>query len=1181
MPSHPLLNWLPIAATVWLFLLSHIRPASSGPVSMANQTCDVVVDAGPDTSLCPPGGLVQLNGSFTGNAVAWQWFPVAGLSDPSSLTPEANVSGDVTYTLTVFAHDTSAPNLVVNGDFETGNSAFSTDYTYVMDQPGFQMEMFPEGTYTVINNPNLVHTGFSACSDHTGNGGNMIVVNGAANFQDIWCQTISVEANAFYNFSAWVASVNPASPAQLQFSINGQPIGDIFTATSALCVWQPFNAVWSSGNATSAEICILNLNTQPSGNDFALDDISFIELCSATDEVEIQIIQETAPFPVITGPEDLCSGALASYVATFADTMGILSYEWTTAGGALLMGGQGTDSATVLWDGSGEICLEVGTLCDSSQTCFQVATHDPPDFPEINGPDFLCFGETTTFLTNDDPLVDSIAWYLPPGMELLEGASTTTIAVLWNSSASGDLCIEVFNGCGSTIACLPIETESNEPSTLDTTICSGTTFFVNGTEYGEANLYGEELMQSQNGCDSLVVVVVNVSQPDTIQILTTSCVPADTGTSIQVIPGTICDTILIINTLLVESDTTLLALTTCNPLDTGTTITLLTNEDGCDSLVMTHVTFSPSDSTWIEANTCTAADSGSISQHFQNMFGCDSIVTTTLVYRPTDTTWLMSGSCVPADTGISETLLSNQWGCDSLIIRESYLLASDTTSILSFVCAVQDSGTTQTLFVNAAGCDSLVIGKRVYAGSDTTFVTQYSCLPADTGVAVQVGPNMAGCDSVVVTMTTLLDPALCTIDMQVELAQPDCAEDPAILQVTPLAGLPPFYIHWEHTETGTTGAIDVDSLTAQAVELWQGGTYTVTLNSANGLQTATQVTVSTPQPLSITAMVLTDYGGYQVSCPSSADGAVAVEILQGGTPPLSVLWADGDTTRSVVSLAAGTYRVTITDARGCQAVDSVSLTAPSPVDVEIAVDNVSCYGAADGFIRVGNLSGGVAPYEITLDSLMVTGTEFHDLSPGSYLLQVADQNGCDTVVPIDITEPPELWIDLGPDTTIFPGESLLLTAEAFAISAAPSIIWDPPVCAGCQELQVAPAITTLYTAELQDIYGCSVRDSVLVRVINDVQVYAPNVFSPNGDGINDIFHLQTNLGITVLESLRVFNRWGEMVFEKIQATTTEADGWDGTMNGSPLPPGVYVYTAQLVTRSGQVLSLSGDVTLIR
>src|SRR5687767_13656612 len=90
--------------------------------------CDLIVDAGPDTSVCYPGGVLTLMGSVTGNALYTQWMPSSGLSNPFILNPVAAITGPITYTLTAYGIDPDSPNLVVNGDFELGNTGFTSDY---------------------------------------------------------------------------------------------------------------------------------------------------------------------------------------------------------------------------------------------------------------------------------------------------------------------------------------------------------------------------------------------------------------------------------------------------------------------------------------------------------------------------------------------------------------------------------------------------------------------------------------------------------------------------------------------------------------------------------------------------------------------------------------------------------------------------------------------------------------------------------------------------------------------------------------------------------------------------------------------------------------------------------------------------------------------------------------------
>jgi gliding motility-associated-like protein len=165
----------------------------------------------------------------------------------------------------------SGLELVMNGNFEQGNTAFTSQYTYCNTANCLN----PESRYTVASNPNFYHSAFNG-TDHTTGSGNFMIINGAGTPNtSVWCQTITVTPNTQYLFSTWVCSVVANSPALLQFSINGNSLGPIFSAPNSTFQWLPFNATWNSGSNTTATICIINQNTNLGGNDFGLDDISF------------------------------------------------------------------------------------------------------------------------------------------------------------------------------------------------------------------------------------------------------------------------------------------------------------------------------------------------------------------------------------------------------------------------------------------------------------------------------------------------------------------------------------------------------------------------------------------------------------------------------------------------------------------------------------------------------------------------------------------------------------------------------------------------------------------------------------------------------------------------------------------------------------------------------------------
>ncbi|MFT5487938.1 MAG: hypothetical protein ACI9JL_000697 [Paracoccaceae bacterium] len=163
----------------------------------------------------------------------------------------------------------ASANLINNGDFEAGNTGFTSSYAY---NPG---NIGPAGTYDTIANPATAHSLASSYGDHTTGSGLMMAVNGSTTPNDlVWGQTVSVAAGATYDFAAYISSWYPDSPAQMIFSVNGSTIGTL-TAPMTTGVWELAFATWNSGASTSALIEIRNANTASGGNDFALDDIYF------------------------------------------------------------------------------------------------------------------------------------------------------------------------------------------------------------------------------------------------------------------------------------------------------------------------------------------------------------------------------------------------------------------------------------------------------------------------------------------------------------------------------------------------------------------------------------------------------------------------------------------------------------------------------------------------------------------------------------------------------------------------------------------------------------------------------------------------------------------------------------------------------------------------------------------
>ena len=148
-----------------------------------------------------------------------------------------------------------------------------------------------------------------------------------------------------------------------------------------------------------------------------------------------------------------------------------------------------------------------------------------------------------------------------------------------------------------------------------------------------------------------------------------------------------------------------------------------------------------------------------------------------------------------------------------------------------------------------------------------------------------------------------------------------------------------------------------------------------------------------------------------------------------------------------------------------------------------------------------------------------------------------------------------------------------------------NFIWSPAAtlsCEVCSAPNASPRSTTTYKVTAVSDKGCKASDSVTVHLLCDNnQVFVPNTFTPNNDGQNDVFYPR-GTGMKRVTSFRIYNRWGEMVFEKrgFQLNDITA-GWDGTYKGAQLSSDIFIYSIDGICDSGDPLSWKGDVTLIR
>ncbi|MCC6410931.1 MAG: gliding motility-associated C-terminal domain-containing protein [Saprospiraceae bacterium] len=690
------------------------------------------------------------------------------------------------------------------------------------------------------------------------------------------------------------------------------------------------------------------------------------------------------------------------------------------------------------------------------------------------------------------------------------------------------------------------------------------------------------------GCDSTVITTITQFYLDTTFLTAGNCDPAATGVFSQtLVTAGGCDSIITTTVSLLPSSTTNLAGSSCNPNEVGVFQQDLTNYLGCDSTVITTITQFYLDTTFLTAGNCDPAATGVFSQTLVTAGGCDSIITTTVSLLPSSTTQLTGADCNPANVGVFTQVLSNQYGCDSTVVTTVSLLPSDQVAIQSTTCDPTASGVFTYNLTNQWGCDSTVTETVVLLPSDVTNLTFTTCETAQVGTVTTVLTNQYGCDSTVIAVTTLLAIDNCSVTASLSGSTIPCGSNTGTVSITASVGIAPFdYTVLQNGTPVATGTLNAVG-TPETVSGLAPGNYTVEVSSPNGYSNTASATIVQLFPPTLTAAVSSDFNGADISCTGGNNGS-ALATPAGGLAPFTYVWSNGSSSAQANSLPAGAYTVTVTDANQCTNTATVSLVDPQPMTFSTNLKSPDCLGDKNGVISVTAV-GGVAPYQYSLGfSAFQSNPIFNGLSDGTYDLTVMDANGCQEEDAILLNPGSLIEVDLGNDQTIALGEST--TIEAFVSIPRDSILsvtWTPSfdttACPECLEQEITPGITTTYTIVVEDINGCTDQDRVTVVVDRRKDIFAPNIFSPNDDGVNDIFHLFAKEGlVTNIKSFQIYDRWGDAIFERTDIQANDPNvGWDGKFRGDKLQPGVYVWYAEITFRDGETILYEGDVTLMR
>ena len=289
------------------------------------------------------------------------------------------------------------------------------------------------------------------------------------------------------------------------------------------------------------------------------------------------------------------------------------------------------------------------------------------------------------------------------------------------------------------------------------------------------------------------------------------------------------------------------------------------------------------------------------------------------------------------------------------------------------------------------------------------------------------------------------------------------------------------------------------------------------------------------------------------------------------------------------------YVVTATSQYGC--VDS---SIPFPVSVldtninTISNDTILCKGESAQLQAISMSPDGSrpdfwlwAPNDGSLNHINVYNPIATPQATTTYTVTIKE-NVCFTKVEtVTVFVEPVPLISLSPSVTVIAGQSVQLNANINNEVIISHFIWTPASglsCDVCYNPIATPTATTTYSFTATTNYGCADSGSVTIKLKCDNinQVFVPNTFTPNGDGVNDRFYV-SGIGIGTINRLSVYNRWGELVFESHNTSANDPGaGWDGTYKGSVLEPDVFVWVAEMTCElGGTPYKFKGDISIVR
>lgn len=280
--------------------------------------------------------------------------------------------------------------------------------------------------------------------------------------------------------------------------------------------------------------------------------------------------------------------------------------------------------------------------------------------------------------------------------------------------------------------------------------------------------------------------------------------------------------------------------------------------------------------------------------------------------------------------------------------------------------------------------------------------------------------------------------------------------DDGRVTANPVGGTAPFTYTWSNGGSG------------QMLQNLQPGTYSVTVTDANGCTAMASATVSEPPPIAIS------FSTNQPACADDTNGSITA-VVSGGNPPYTYLWNTGATTQTISDLGAGTYSVTVTDKKGCEASKTIVLEPLSELEITVSGTDETCPDENDGSVTVMT-AGGVSPITYAWSNGANTAS-LNNLAPGTYSVTVTDGAGCQATGSYTVTEATDLDISItGTDTNVCIAGDGSATVNITSGVAPYTFAWSN----GANTQTINDLNNGTYTVTVTDNRGCTAVESVTI-----------------------------------------------------------------------------------------------------